>query len=75
VFATTTAIVIAHRLSTIRGADRIVVLHDGRIVETGDHTQLMEKAGLYSDLYRANEASMGIPMPVDRNDEVPSVES
>jgi len=52
-----TGMVIAHRLSTIRGADRIIVLQDGRIVETGTHTQLMEKQGLYSRLYSMNYAS------------------
>ena len=52
-----TAIIIAHRLATIRGADRIVVLHDGGIVETGDHDALMAHGGLYSRLYRMNYAS------------------
>ena len=47
-----TAIVIAHRLSTIVGADRIVVVNDGRIVETGTHPELLARGGLYSELYR-----------------------
>ncbi|MBF0143651.1 MAG: lipid A export permease/ATP-binding protein MsbA [Magnetococcales bacterium] len=46
-----TSLVIAHRLSTIRGADRIVVLKEGRIVEEGDHETLMAKKGEYSRLY------------------------
>ncbi len=46
-----TSIVIAHRLSTIRDADRIVVLSGGRIAESGTHTELMEKRGIYAHLY------------------------
>jgi ATP-binding cassette subfamily B protein len=46
-----TAIVIAHRLSTIRYVDRIIVLHQGRIVEEGKHRDLLAKAGHYSKLY------------------------
>lgn len=52
-----TALVIAHRLATIRDADRIVVLQDGRIVETGSHDDLMRAGGLYARLYRLNYAS------------------
>ncbi|HNQ44606.1 MAG TPA: ATP-binding cassette domain-containing protein, partial [Candidatus Cloacimonadota bacterium] len=47
-----TSIIIAHRLSTIQHADRIVVLHKGEIVEEGSHFDLLEKKGLYYDLYR-----------------------
>ncbi len=49
--ATRTTLVIAHRLSTIRNADRILVLDDGRICESGTHQQLMESSGLYRQLY------------------------
>jgi ATP-binding cassette subfamily B protein len=47
-----TAIVIAHRLSTIVDADRVVVVDAGRIVDTGTHTQLLNRGGLYAELYR-----------------------
>lgn len=46
-----TAIVIAHRLSTIRNADKIIALSEGKVVEMGDHQELLDKGGLYSQLY------------------------
>lgn len=46
-----TVIIIAHRFSTIRGADKIVVLSNGTIAETGKHDQLIEKNGLYKMLW------------------------
>jgi len=52
-----TGLVIAHRLATIRGADRIIVLQNGEIVESGNHEQLMAANGLYSRLYSMNYAS------------------
>jgi ABC-type multidrug transport system fused ATPase/permease subunit len=47
-----TVIAIAHRLSTIAAMDRLVVLDEGRIVETGSHAELLKKGGLYADLWR-----------------------
>ncbi len=52
-----TTLVIAHRLSTIVNADRILVMAEGRIVESGTHAQLLARAGLYARLYSAGEAS------------------
>jgi len=47
-----TALVIAHRLSTVRGADQIVVVDGGRVVERGRHADLLAAGGLYAELYR-----------------------
>jgi ATP-binding cassette subfamily B protein len=47
-----TSLVIAHRLSTVRRADKILVLEDGRLVESGTHDELVERGGLYAELYR-----------------------
>ena len=48
-----TSFVIAHRLSTIRNADKILVMRDGNIIETGNHDELMEQNGFYADLYNS----------------------
>jgi ABC-type bacteriocin/lantibiotic exporter with double-glycine peptidase domain len=54
-----TTIVIAHRLSTIRNADLILVMDQGRIVETGTHDQLLARQGAYSALVEAQSAAAG----------------
>ena len=47
-----TTLVIAHRLSTVRGADCIIVMDHGRVADHGTHAELLERGGIYADLYR-----------------------
>ena len=58
-----TALVIAHRLSTVRGADQILVVDGGRVVERGTHTELMARRGLYRDLYTTQFADQESDVP------------
>ncbi len=51
-----TTLIIAHRLSTIRNANRIVSIADGRITECGTHEELLQSGGIYSELYRTQNA-------------------
>jgi ABC-type multidrug transport system fused ATPase/permease subunit len=54
-----TTFMIAHRLSTVRDAARILVLDHGRLVEQGTHEELMGHAGLYHEMYRAQNGRDG----------------
>lgn len=59
-----TSIVIAHRLSTVRQADQILVLDEGRLVESGTHDELIAADGLYRVLH--DTQFLGRPRPEDR---------
>jgi len=56
-----TVIIVAHRLSTVRGADRIISLDRGRLVEDGTHDQLIRTGGNYANLYRLQAGIHGVP--------------
>jgi len=47
-----TTFIVSHRLSMVRNADVIAVIDDGRIIELGNHAELMQKGGLYAEMYR-----------------------
>ncbi|MFI6478120.1 ABC transporter ATP-binding protein [Nonomuraea sp. NPDC050663] len=57
-----TSLVIAHRLSTIREADEILVIADGQVAERGRHEELLERQGLYAELYRTQFSAAGSPV-------------
>ena len=50
-----TTLIIAHRLSTIVNANRIILMHDGKIMETGSHQELVAKQGYYAQLYETQQ--------------------
>ena len=55
-----TVFFITHRLGTIRNADRIVLMHQGRLVEQGTHSELMDLQSRYYALFRQQEAGSGV---------------
>jgi len=61
-----TTLVIAHRLSTIESADQVVVLDQGRVVEVGTHTDLIERGGAYANLYQSEWLAPTSGTPADR---------
>jgi ATP-binding cassette subfamily B protein len=61
-----TSLVIAHRLSTIRAADVILVVDDGRIVQSGAHRELLARDGLYAELYRTQFEQQEAESPAER---------
>lgn len=62
-----TSVFVAHRLRTIYDSDIIFVLREGRVVEQGTHTELLAMQGLYSDLWSAQEVSLGQDMTLERS--------
>jgi ATP-binding cassette subfamily B protein len=58
-----TLIVVSHRISPLKGADRIYVLEDGKIVEQGSHADLVARGGLYERLVRYQQMEKSIAAP------------
>jgi ATP-binding cassette, subfamily B, bacterial len=61
-FSSRSVLLISHRFSSVRSADRIYVLHDGRVVEHGTHEDLMQLGGRYAELFTL-QASAYLPRP------------
>ncbi|RMJ27705.1 hypothetical protein PHISP_01419 [Aspergillus sp. HF37] len=65
-----TSIFVAHRLRTIYDSDKILVLKDGQVAESGSHRELLEKNGIYAELWNAQELSLTQDMEYERNTQV-----
>jgi ABC-type multidrug transport system fused ATPase/permease subunit len=63
-----TTLIIAHRLSTVMGADRVVVLDSGRIVQSGRHANLVAQEGLYRRLVEKQFQRLSVPAAADLAD-------
>ncbi len=70
-----TTIVVAHRLSTVADADKIVVLSEGRVVEQGDHAELIARDGVYAELWRMQAETPVETAPRDQNMSVTTIVS
>ena len=66
-FRSATTIVIAHRLSTVLNADSILVMDDGRLIDSGSHEDLLTRCSLYKRLYDEQFAPQATPTPADNH--------
>lgn len=62
-----TVFAIAHRLSTLKNADRLFVLEEGRIAESGSHEELLKKNGIYASLFRAQQEMTAMSVTIDNS--------
>jgi ATP-binding cassette subfamily B protein len=58
-----TLVVVSHRISPLKGADRIYVLHEGKVAEQGTHAELVAKGGLYERLVRYQQMEKSLARP------------
>lgn len=68
-----TTIVVSHRLSAIRGADKIVFIHEGKVLEEGSHDDLMTLEGAYYNMVKAGE--INVPEPEDNLEDIDEAKS
>lgn len=68
-----TTIVVSHRLSAIRGADKIVFIHEGKVLEEGSHDDLMALEGAYYNMVKAGE--INVPEPEDNLEDIDEAKS